>query len=227
MAKSSSKKLRGDKLTNMETIRGLLASGDKAFTQIQHMTGFSSRTVAKNLETLVDQGDVTPVLHGKRTVYSLSSKRSAYSLIGKLSELRDKGAWYVHIDAPRYWQYGLKTDFACLPETNQKLALETETTLEKAFMEALGKAASAENAQLDAKEGRLLVAFEVDLAALAKEMKKTGNRIVPYAPSDKDRDILRKVAFIKIHKKNWIVNAETGKIYDRATKKEIPWKEKS
>jgi len=193
--------------SRLKQITGLLIGGDKTFTQLQDKTGFSPTTVSRYLASLENKGHIERKIQGKRIVYSLKRDKSMLSLIWDLLGFQEKGAWYVHVDAPSYHQYGLKTDFACLPRTDQGLSQKTELALEKAFIEVLVHTADSSNLPLKSRNGKFLAAFEIDLNRFMKEMKKTRNKVPQYGQSNMEKEVMEKVECFKQHREKLIVKS--------------------
>lgn len=167
----------------MKQIMVLLSSGDKTFTEIGDSTKFWPTSLTTYLADLKKGGYIKRKVAGKRIVYSISKDTPKLSLIWDLIELQEKNALYSHDEANSYFEYGLRADFARLPNKEPYYAPETTRILERAFMKGIAEAIKTGDLPLKPAEGKLLVAFQLDWAEFVKAYKAKGNGIIPYKPT--------------------------------------------
>jgi hypothetical protein len=171
-------------------LRDILESGDKGFNEIQRLTKWSPKTVSKYLNLLTKNNDARCIVKGKYKTYSLSIE-SNYSLIWDLLDYQRKGALYVHNIATSYLEYGLEVDFARLP--NDGSFNPSMEKLETAFMEGLVKAIGVKKNVPKLKDGKIVVAFQVDWKKFSDKMKKTNNRLLPYTPTKEQAKLAKEL----------------------------------
>ena len=145
----------------------------------------------------------TPKGQKQVVVYKLTEKgekliEGAYQLIWNLYEFQEKMAWYAHADITGYWEYGLQMDVARFPNTGLRLIPNADAhaleILEHAFMLGLQEAIDTKSIALEPKDGKFLVAFEIDWAKFIEKYEANSNRILPYKPTKKQKEISRKVS---------------------------------